>query len=174
MLKKKWKINEVSDDFLTKFYGKTYVLENLRCLLDKNMINAYKCGQKDDPIIDFDGANKLEQIKMIEEVISKLGFEKISDDKKIERDVFEKNIEKVVSESHLFTNVNKSQPMFGYDKVKISRVKTVKQFMGFMNSLFSEWGIVINFKQKNIKINNKVNKINMYLLNYIDNINNYI
>lgn len=178
ILKKKWKINEVSDDFLTKFYGKTYVLENLRCLLDKNMINAYKCGQKDDPIIDFDGANKLEQIKMIEEVISKLGFEKIGDDKKIERYVFEKNIEKVVSESHLFTNVNKSQPMFGYDKVKISRVKTVKQFMGFMNSLFSEWGIVIQLIRKfSSKIINKkkvTNSTNYFILNYINDINKHV
>ena len=88
------------------------------------------------------------QLKMIEEVIKKLGFDKIGDSKKIEKEMFEKNIEKVINESQLFTNTNKSQPMFGYDKIKISRVKTVKQFMGFMNSLFSEWGIVIQLIRK--------------------------
>ena len=73
---------------------------------------------------------------------------------------------------------SKSQPLFGYDKRKIHSVKTIKQFMGFINSLFSEWGIMIKYKQKCTTIikndKKKTKHINIYVLNYINNINEYI
>ena len=129
---------------------------------------------KGDEVSDFDGTNKLEQIKMIEEVIKKMGFDKVGDDKKLDREAFEVNYKKVISESQLFVNSNKSQPMFNYDKVKIKKVSTVKQFMGFVNSLFSEWGIVMRCIKNNKKVNKKVIKIISYQLTYLDNFNKYI
>ena len=178
MLKKDWKIEEITSEFLEKYYGKTHVLNNLRCLLDKSLVSLYMTNSKGDEVSDFDGTNKLEQIKMIEEVIKKMGFDKVGDDKKLDRETFEVNYKKVISESQLFVNSNKSQPMFNYDKVKIGKVSTIKQFMGFMNSLFSEWGIVVQLNKKvsSRKINSKkITTYNFqYSLNYTNNINKYI
>lgn len=178
MLKKDWKVEEITAEFLEKYYGKTHVLNNLRCLLDKSLVSLYMTNSKGDEVSDFDGTNKLEQIKMIEEVIKKIGFDKVGDNKKLSREVFEENFKKVISESQLFVNSNKSQPMFNYDKVKISKVSTIKQFMGFVNSLFSEWGIMVQLKRSYTckRINNKKISINNnhYSLAFIDNINNYI
>ena len=40
MIRKDWKINgEMTNDFLSKFYGKTFVLYNLRYLLDPSKLN---------------------------------------------------------------------------------------------------------------------------------------
>ena len=112
MLKKDWKINAVTNDFLEKYYGKTHVLINLRCLLDKSLVTIYMENQKGEMKTDFDGANKHEQIKMIDEIIKKLGFDKIGDGNKIDRETFEKNIDTVKTNCQLFNNINKSQPMF--------------------------------------------------------------
>lgn len=174
MLKKDWKVDEITNEFIEKYYGKTHVLINLRCLLDKSLVTLYMENQKGEMKTDFDGANKLEQIKMIDEVIKKIGFDKVCDGTKLDKGAFDKNIEKVKSECQLFTNINKSQPMFGYDKVKIGKISTVKQFMGFINSLFSEWGIVIKCVKNNKKVKGKVIKIISYQSTYLDNINQYI
>ena len=68
--------------------------------------------------------------------------------------------------------------MFGFDKGKIGKVSTVKQFMGFVNSLFSEWGIMIQLKRSytsNIVDGKKKNiAIKYYLLTFTDDINKYI
>ena len=136
--------------------------------------------QKGDQKTDFDGANKLEQIKMIEDVIKKLGFDKIGDGKNVDRETFGKNIETVKSECQLFVNVNKSQPMFGYDKAKINKIlnskakNKIKQFMVFINSLLSEWFVAVEIIRKSKKINDKVVTVISYCINYIDNIQEYI
>lgn len=174
ILKKDWKLvtdNENGDgkildaEFLDKYYGKTHILLNLRSLFGK---------KEDDNNIDFDYTVKKEQVKMIKDVIFKLGFDKPNDGIKLSKDDFEKAINKVLSESILFIDPNKSQPLFGFDKIRISGIKTIKQFMGFINSLFAEWGITIKVKQHSIKENKKVLKSNFYLLNYLDCFDAYL
>lgn len=176
-LKKDWKIDEVTDEFLSKFYGKTNVLYNLRFLLNNNLVKPFMLNENDKYSIVFDKAAKLEEVKMISEVILGLGFDIPITNKIIERETFLKNISAVIGTSQLFLNLNKSQPLFGFDKVKIGLVKNVKQFMGFMNVLLGDWGLRISCKQKNtrdIKNMKKIIKINYYSLSYIDNINIYI
>lgn len=166
MLIKNWKLNEITEEFLDKFYGKTNVLFNLRFLLDKTLIKTNT--------IDYDEVKKLEQIQMIDEIICGLGYEKIGDGKKLDKEVFQENIKKVMTECVLFTNPVKSQPLFAYDKNKVGAVNTIKQFMGFVNSLFSDWGICLRICKNNKRINNKHITLYLYTLDYIDNIDNYI
>jgi hypothetical protein len=68
--------------------------------------------------------------------------------------------------------------MFGYEKSKIRKVKTIKQFMGFMNSLLSEWGVVIEYvkSSKQIKTKNKWHSMSVsnYELNYLNDIDKYV
>ncbi len=174
VIKIDWKIDEITNDFLSKFYGKTYVLYNLRFLLDKSLLNPYIEKNGDKHSIDFDLANTLEQINMIDEVLKKLGFDKPGDGRKLEKNVFQENIKCVLTECQLFVNINKSQPMFGYDKSKIGKLDTVRSVMGFLNSLFKEWGICIRCCKKNIKINKKYIKHLSYELLYINGIQKYI
>jgi hypothetical protein len=174
-IKKDWKINDVTDDFLTKFYGKTDVLYNLRFLLDESLVKPY-CFNKDNTYnIVFDRASKLEQIKMVKEVVLGLGFELPVNEKKLDAGVFGNNIKDVISKCQLFVNVNKSQPLFEYDKMKVCKVGgSIKAFTGFFNSLLKNWGIEIKRIRKVGKINNKSVATNRYLLRYINNIDNYI
>jgi len=175
--KKDWKIDEVTDEFLSNFYGKTHVLYNLRFLLNNKLVDPLMINENYTYNIVFDKATKMEEIKMISEVILGLGFEIPISNKKIIRETFLKNVSSVISTSQLFVNVNKSQPLFEFDKMKIGLVKNVKQFMGFMNALLGEWGLRISCNQKNTRavINKKKFITNYYYsLNYVDNINLYI
>jgi len=173
VLKKDWKIDEVTDDFLKKYYGKTDTLYNLRYLMDVKVIDPYT-----GKVLEYDNVKKLRQIKMIKEIISLLGYEKPGDGKKITREEFIENIKDVKSDSKFFTNQLISLPLFGYSKKsdgeRFNKLKDIKKFMGAINSLFSEWGIKIMVKQKNKKIKSIVIKENYYILTFTDNINQYL
>lgn len=114
----------------------------------------------------------------MKEIIDKLGITEIGNNLKLDKETFEKNMDDVINSCKLFIDTNLSQPMFGYDKLKICKIQTIRQFMGFINSLFSEWGIVIGTdkKYKCQKINNKWKTLVIlkYKLDYINNINLYI
>jgi len=106
-----------------------------------------------------------------------LEFE-IGGNKKLTKEQFEKKIQIVISKTQLFININKSQPLFGYNKTKILKLTTIKRFMGFINSLLYDWGIIIknNRKSSSKQIAGKKMSFNIdfYELFYIDNINKYI
>ena len=119
--------------------------------------------------------------KMIGDILKTLGYGKVGD--KIERELFDTNKNKVINENRFFTNSTKSQMLFNYDKLFICKIqknviKTVKQFLGFINSVFKDWGIVIKAERKyvHVKINNKrTTKCNsLYVLQFIDNMNKYL
>ena len=58
LLKKDWKIKIITPEFMEKYYGKTHILYNLRWLIDQSKI-------------DPDEGEKLEQIKIIKDIITK-------------------------------------------------------------------------------------------------------
>ena len=179
LFKKDWKVEEITNDFLDKYYGKTEALYNLRFLFDNKLVHPYNDKENGDLGIDFDEVEKNEKIQMIDELIKKLGYIKANIGKeKLDKATFEANIKKVTSESQLFCNPNKSQPLFGYDKKKICKIQTIKQFMGFANTLLADWGLVLLLKRKITSKLIKKKKItvsqNYYLLNYLEQINDYI
>lgn len=181
IFKKEWNVKELTEEFINRYYGKTHILHNLRCLYGGTQIEHYIVSDKLDNILEFDKISKIEQVNMIKEVIKILGY--IKPGEKLSKDVFEANKNKVVSESKFFVNSIKSQMLFGYDKLTVSKIKsksnqTIRQFMGFINSVLCEWGLVIktNKKSSSTKINDKKITINTvtYELSYIDNIDNYM
>lgn len=192
LLKKAWKINDVSKAFLDRYYGKTDKLFNLRYFTDPNLIKPFIGNDDGTYYTDWDPIIKLEQVKMIKEVIQKLGYDNPNDGKKIIRKQFIENIKTVLSECKLFTDTAKSQPLFGFTKDKVSKLmsflnkksedksleKITKPFLGFMNSLLSDWGMILEWVQiKTCKRSNGIKKniiINFYSFNYIDQINEFI
>ena len=61
--------------------------------------------------------------------------------------------------------------LFGFNK---NTNKTVKSYMGFLNSVIKNWGLCIESKQKSLKKTEKNNKENFYYLSYNDLYNNFI
>lgn len=173
LLKINWNVNEITQDFMDKFYGKTYVLFNLRWLIDNSKIK---------PFIDFGNNvsfNKmqiLEKIKIIQQLLLKLGYENINDTKKIEKYIFKENMKKVLNECDIFINPQKYKLSPDFKKEKII---SIKSFLGLVNTILKEFGVKIkNVRDSNHKekINGKWKTIgkNIYYINFIDNINDYI
>ncbi|ARF10087.1 superfamily II helicase [Indivirus ILV1] len=66
---KEWGIVELNEEFLDKYYGKTYILNNLRCLIGNKKLNAHIINDEMKDIVEYDKARKIEQIVMIKEVL---------------------------------------------------------------------------------------------------------
>ena len=203
MIKKNWKVDTIDEDFLKKFYGKTNVLFNLRYLLDKCEISVYQVGdtivEDQKKVLDFDKTIIMERIVVVKDIVSKLGFDlkDIGDKKLLSRDGFLDNIGDLQVNGKLYLDANRTKMLFGCivkkfewvdddedgeknedgeDKKK--KYEIIKPFMGFINRLLKEWGLVICVKRKSkrIKIDGKVRfkKTNKYYLNFYNNINQYI
>lgn len=181
LYKLNWKIDQVDENFLNQFGGKTYVLQNLRLLLGKNEINPYVVVDDfkyNELSIEYDNAQKKEQIKMLKEIINKLGYKEIDDGTKIEKDIFEKKIKEVITSCELFTKQARSYHLFNYNRKNVNSIKTIKQFLGFINSIFIDYGLLIKIFCINKKIKEdgkwKNNKKQTYTLKYVKNINKYV
>jgi len=160
----------IRNNMLQKHYCNISKVENLRILNDINENND-KIDKKENEEYDKKANNK--KLNIIIDIINKLGYENVSDKKLIERTEFETNMNKVIKESELFTNPHICNPLFGLNK-KVNKVESIKSFLGFVNSLFTEFGFNIKMKQKSIWINNKrVNK-NYYHIKFVNEANQFI
>jgi len=145
LFKKHWKVKKLTDDFINKYYGKSQALHNLRCLLNKNNNEKIEVDN-----IKYDDIIIKEKIKIINDVICKMGFDLENIDRKLSRQIFEQNIVKVINESILFKDHDKTYPLFELNKSIISKLikkHTNKSFMGFINSLLDNYGINIKWKK---------------------------
>lgn len=80
---------------------------------------------------------------------------------------------KVISKSELFTNPHTTNPLFGLNK-KINKIDSIKSFLGFINSLFIDYGFNIKMKKKSIWRNNKKGNVYFYYINFINEVNEFI
>ena len=80
---------------------------------------------------------------------------------------------KVIKESELFTNPHLVNPLFGLNK-KINKVESIRSFMGFINSLFNEFGFNIKVKQKSIWKNDKKENKNFYYIKFVNNTDKFV
>ena len=176
IFKKDWKTNEITEDFTEKYYGKTNVLYNLRWLIDETQIDPY-IELYGKIMVDFKKAEKLEQIKIIKDLIIKLGFNSVMDTKDVPKAKFDENWNNLLIKSEFFNNKLKIEPLFGIKKnIKIG---STKAFLGFINSIFKDWGFGIILKsnsnsKKKIDGKWKTVKTQFYVLKFLDDINKYI
>jgi hypothetical protein len=202
LYKQNWKIEKITEEFIYKYYGMTHILFNLRAFINEANIQLYETVEKSDiNYINYNGTVKLEQIKMIKDVIKKLGlsapfvktdkkFIKAADDHNImmhieladpqeqielDRDTFEANMDIVIKECELFNNPKKSQPLFGYNKNKI---ESMKGFLGFVNSVISSYGITIkrsiSYEHQTKNKKRKTIEKGTYYLTYLNELNQYL
>lgn len=128
--------------------------------------------------IETDNVTTLECIKMLKEVIKELGFNEPDDGIKLNKETFEDNIKRVMDKCQLFINPIKSKHLFDYEKRNLKEIKTIKQFMGFMNSLLKEWGMEIKCnrisKVKRVKGKQICTAVYWYSLIFDNHIDKYL
>jgi hypothetical protein len=130
------------NNLLQKHYCDISKIENLRSLNQKQ-------NQDDNRTNDnnYDVNVNEKKFKIINDVLNNLGYKDISDKCLIEREDFETNMNKVISTSELFTNPHNTNVLFGLNK-KVNKIDSIRSFMGFINSLFIEFGFTIKMKKK--------------------------
>ena len=185
VLKKIWNIEEINDNFMEKFYGKNYILHNLKHLIGKKQISPYTYNI-DETVLKFSEAEENEQKKIINQVLTILGYNNVQDDKKIEKKIFDDNIAKVLKNCDLFSNQLKYEPLFRLRKCRINfeckekentknkKFCSTKAFLGFINVIFKNWGFQIKSKKYSVRINKKVEKIVKYEIKFINDIDKYV
>lgn len=102
---------------------------------------------------------------MIIKIIEKIGF------KRLDRESFMKIIQDIKNSAELFKNLKYTERLFNLDRKK-TNISSIKQFMGFINSIIKDFGLCIKYKQTftSISINNKKKTITSpyYSLNYLN------
>ena len=164
----------IRNNLLKKHYCNISKVENLRLLNNINENNNDKDKNNDNKEeVEYDKKANNKKLKIIIDIINKLGYDDVSDKKLIERKDFETNMNKVIKESELFTNPHICNPLFGLNK-KVNKVESIKSFLGFVNSLFIEFSFNIKMYKKSAKINKK--KINKYYyhINFVNESNKFI
>jgi hypothetical protein len=167
--------NQVTSEFYDKYYKLTHVLQNLRSIDKPHLIQPIF----DNGIIDIDASKKKEQINYILDMLHLLGFNGINDNKSIEQKTFENNIENIKLNSKIFSNPNLSQPLFNYNKSKLTNIlkkkgTNNKPILGFINSIFSNYGFKIIHLRKLLQKNKIKTSHNFYKIKFIENLDSYL
>jgi hypothetical protein len=158
LYKKQWKV-DITEEFLNLWFRKTYVLDNLRGLLDESMISDKQMFTVDhnnkDNYLLYGKAKQKQRIDMVKELIRCMGFDlqKIGE-LVINRETFVENMNKCVKGCKIFTNA-KDCDLFG---CKVKELKSLKAFIGYVNSLLKNWGVMCRcYKNKFTRFTNKQN-----------------
>ena len=155
-------------DFFKEYARKTYILENLRTLINDTEIDIYT-EQDYYLLINFRKAEFLSKKEMIKGIINKLGFKLDKMSILLDKETFTKNLEIISTDKEYFGS-EKNKMLFGFNK---NTNKSTKSYMGFLNSVLKNWGLYIETKQKVLKINKKNTKHFYYKINYNDFYNNF-
>ena len=182
--KLEWKIEKVDEEFLTSWFKKTHVLRNLKLILGHKELNPLVTLDNNyGETIKLNNVKRLEKIKMIKELTNLLGFDltQLGKNILISKETLTNNIKENIPDCEIFKKYDKSEILFGFRKGKINNIELVeslKPFLGFANTILTNWGLRIYVKRnktnvrKNGKRTSKV--INNYFLNYYKDINKYI
>jgi len=163
MMKKNWGVKKMTPEFLECFYGKEYRLNNLSALIDNTNIT------------EKDGI-KLEELKLkckiIKELLSMLQFTSVKRQQiKLTSEQLHTSIKNILKDSILFKDYDKHRMLFGLEKTKSTKEWTSKMFLNTINALLERFGLVIKNKQNSTHIKGHAVKINIYCIEYIDNMN---
>ena len=174
LYKEYWKIDELTEDFLDMWFRKTYILDNIKSLLEEKELNNIMTIDKfnKNNYLVYDKDKQKERTDIIKELIGTIGFdlEDIGNNLILDRDTFVENMEKSVKNCKIFKDSVNCKFLFGF---KSKRVKTVKAFIGFVNSILKNWGLNIIFHKKQIREKNRI-CILSYSLDFFQEINNYL
>jgi len=174
LYKKHWKGAEIDQEFMDLWFRKTYVLNNLRELLSDIVNDDLLTLETSNKYLNYDKALQGQRIEFIKDLILGMGFdlENIGNDLILDRETFIENMNHCIKKCKIFTKAKNAEILFG---IKIREVKSVKAFIGLVNSVLKHWGLDICLTQKNIwkKETRNTLTINYYNLEYYQTINKY-
>jgi len=166
-LKIKWKNANIDRDFLDNFYGKDYMIDNLRYIFD-------------DTKIDMNEIKKYVN-DIIKNTINDLGFNfNDMENIKLDATTFTNKLIELRRNCELFTNSYNILPLLNIDRSNILPILEledkidIKKYMGFINSILHRAGLVIKSKQKKFSKNRNLPSVNEYVLGYYCGINKYV
>lgn len=163
-IKQQFGINNLTEEFLKLFYGKSHVLYNLTTLIDDNNITQHDINNEEKLIV-YDDFKRKEKNDIVRDIINLLGFGNAFSGISIEKHIFDKNYKNVIGNSKFFKNLKYNLLLFG--KKNINDINTIKSFLGFINSILDEYGISIRLIQKTIRLkDNKFMKKNLYIIEF--------
>jgi hypothetical protein len=176
MYKQNWKIDTVDRKFIDKWFRKTYVLRNLKCLIGEELDNFISVDEYNkNKYLEYDKLKQKQRIGIVKQLVEMMGYglDNIGDVNKLSREVFESNMKKCLDECKIFTDRKMIEPLFGF---KVKDVSSVRGFMGFVNSLLKNWGLCVVSKQKTVrdKILKKRLNDNFYYLDYLNQIDLFL
>jgi len=158
----------VNFDFFKKYAQNTYILNNLRTLLNNTEINIYD-EYESNLLINFKKVEFTAKKNMIEDIINILGFNLNNTNILINREIFNKNLEQITFDKKFFGS-EQNRILFGFNK---KSSKTIKSYMGFLNSILKNWGTEIKSIKKIKKLKSVVTKKIYYKLNLCNPYNEY-
>jgi hypothetical protein len=175
--KKHWGV-DITEEFLNLWFRKTYVLDNLKGLTDESMISdkqmfTVDSNNKDNYLL-YGKAKQKQRIDMVKELIKYMGFDlQQIGEVVLNRETFVENMNKCVKECKIFTDSKISDILF---ECKTKELKSVKAFIGYVNSLLKNWGLQVITCEKTIRDIKTKKYISEYTynLNYYQTINIYI
>ena len=161
--KKFWKFENINEKKIIDYYGNEMILIRLLHLYNKPIIENY-CQYYD----------LIEKTKVIYNIILTLGFDLNDLTKKISKNDYYINVNKLFSDDENFIkDYRQIRNLFNKDKRQLKNIKgpaLSKLINGFLNN----FGIYIKTIKKSIRINNKVMSELYYNLNIIDKYKSYL
>ncbi len=126
------------------YYDSTFIVNEFEHLIDKTNIN------------DKQNIELIKKVDVINDLINKLGF-KLFHNYEYEREDFEEKIQEVMKTNELFTNPKLAKILFNSSKVSIN---STKDFLGFVNSVLSNYKLKIHSEEFRVKKKDKKDKKN--------------
>lgn len=160
--------NKLNVTMLKKIYGKHQVVENYRDIINFNI---------NDQGNTFDEILKFKKCEKVVKLIDMLGFKIIDgkmEDKLISKQELENTKDKIID----FVD-NDFQILFKLKKLTIGYIKEElgknetdnKKYLGFLNSIFNDYGFEIDTKKKSRRIKSNIVSDIFYRLNNVGVIN---
>ena len=155
-------LDKLTYDITEFFYNNKTVIYNFINLIDQT---NYKHSNEASNIISF------EKLLLVNTLVKDIGFNNIFDNTYLlTAEQILNKFENIYKTNKLFSK--KSKLTFGVEYLKYSKDTTLKQILGSINSILSNYSIKINYIRKTVN-NEKVNFYNIGILNDVDELLKY-
>lgn len=152
-------VDKLDETIIKKFNVNS--IKNYIGLIDENNIKD----NDDNQTLELKDKSRL-----LNQLIKDLGFTNIFDNKKIDKNLFIKNMNKVLNSNEVFTDIKNTQIRFELNKSKA--INSTKKFLGFINSLLKNYHIKISRIQIREKWDS--DKESAYIIEHLDYINEFL
>jgi hypothetical protein len=149
-------VSQLDDAILNKYKGNYDMTNSFINLLDEDNIRVHTDGKH---------IEKRERAKITLALIKDIGFDNIFDDKIIDVETFDKNIEHIIKTNPIYKSVKETQVLFNLAKIK-PNVSTKKAILGYLGSILNYSNLSICSSRKKVR----GNQITSYTLIRLNNV----